>query len=80
MVNTASNCGYTNQYTELQQLAEQYTDKLMVLGFSANDFAEQEEGNDHAIEQFCQLNFGVSFPLMQKSVLVKSAAQNHVYQ
>jgi glutathione peroxidase len=80
LVNTASNCGYTNQYTELQQLAEQYSDNLVVLGFPANDFAEQEQDNDQAIQQFCQLNFGVSFPLMQKSVVVKSAQQNPVYQ
>jgi glutathione peroxidase len=80
LVNTASNCGYTNQYTELQQLAEQYSDSLVVLGFPANDFAEQEQDNDQAIQQFCQLNFGVSFPLMQKSVVVKAAEQNPVYQ
>lgn len=80
LVNTASNCGYTNQYTELQQLAEEYSDSLVVLGFPANDFAEQEQDNDQAIQQFCQLNFGVSFPLMQKSVVVKAAEQNAVYQ
>jgi glutathione peroxidase len=80
LVNTASNCGYTNQYTELQQLADQYSDSLVVLGFPANDFAEQEQADDQAIQQFCQLNFGVSFPLMQKSVVVKAAEQNPVYQ
>ncbi|MFD2719675.1 glutathione peroxidase [Hymenobacter monticola] len=80
LVNTASNCGYTNQYAELQQLAERFPDQLLVLGFPANDFAEQEKDDDHTISQFCQVNFGVSFPLMKKSVVVKQAAQNPVYQ
>ncbi|MBD2715119.1 glutathione peroxidase [Microvirga sp. STR05] len=80
LVNTASNCGYTNQYQELQQLSEQYADQLVVLGFPANDFAEQEKDDDKTIEQFCQVNFGVSFPLMKKSVVVKQPQQNPVYQ
>lgn len=80
LVNTASNCGYTNQYAELQQLAEQFADELVVIGFPANDFAEQERDDDSKIEQFCQVNFGVSFPLMKKSVVVKQPAQNPVYQ
>ncbi|WP_257883381.1 glutathione peroxidase [Hymenobacter sp. DG01] len=80
LVNTASNCGYTNQYEELQQLSEQFSDQLVVLGFPANDFAEQEKADDKAIEQFCQVNFGVSFPLMKKSVVVKKGEQNPVYQ
>ena len=80
LVNTASNCGYTNQYQELQQLSEQYANQLVVLGFPANDFAEQEKDDDKTIEQFCQVNFGVSFPLMKKSVVVKQPQQNPVYQ
>ncbi|MGI4736964.1 MAG: glutathione peroxidase, partial [Janthinobacterium lividum] len=80
LVNTASNCGYTNQYEELQQLSERFPNELVVLGFPANDFAEQEKDDDHTISQFCQVNFGVSFPLMKKSVVVKQAAQNAVYQ
>ena len=80
LVNTASNCSYTNQYADLQQLAEQFADRLVVLGFPANDFAGQEKGDDEAIQQFCQLNFGVSFPLLKKSVVVKQATQNPVYQ
>jgi glutathione peroxidase len=80
LVNTASNCGYTNQYAELQQLSEQFADELVVIGFPANDFAEQERDDDGKIEQFCQVNFGVSFPLMKKSVVVKQPAQNPVYQ
>jgi glutathione peroxidase len=80
LVNTASNCGFTNQYQELQALSEQFAGKLVVLGFPANDFAEQEKDDDKTIEQFCQVNFGVSFPLMKKSVVVKKDAQNPVYQ
>ncbi|SNC66268.1 glutathione peroxidase [Hymenobacter gelipurpurascens] len=80
LVNTASNCGFTNQYEELQQLSEQFADQLVVLGFPANDFAEQEKDDDKTIEQFCQVNFGVSFPLMKKSVVVKQGEQNPVYK
>lgn len=80
LVNTASNCGYTGQYEELQQLQEQFANQLVVLGFPANDFAEQEKADDQAISQFCQVNFGVSFPLMKKSVVVKQPQQNAVYQ
>lgn len=80
LVNTASNCGYTNQYADLQKLSERYADKLVVLGFPANDFKEQEKGSDEDIAQFCKLNFGVTFPLMKKSVVVKEGGQNPVYQ
>jgi glutathione peroxidase len=80
LVNTASNCGFTRQFEELQQLHEQYADKLVILGFPANDFKEQEKGSDADIAQFCQLNFGVTFPLMQKSRVVKGPGQHPVYQ
>ncbi len=80
LVNTASDCGYTNQYDDLQKLADRYMDKLMVIGFPANDFKQQEKGSDNEIAQFCKLNFGVTFPLMQKSIVVKSAGQNPVFQ
>ena len=80
LVNTASNCGYTNQYDDLQKLSEEYKDKLMVLGFPANDFKEQEKGNDTTIAEFCKINFGVTFPLLQKSSVVKSPQQNPVFQ
>lgn len=80
LVNTASNCGYTSQYDDLQKLSEQFKDKLVVLGFPANDFKEQEKGTDTEIAEFCRKNFGVSFPLMQKSVVIKSADQNPVFQ
>jgi glutathione peroxidase len=79
LVNTASDCGYTNQYEDLQKLSEQYQDKLMVIGFPANDFKEQEKGNDAAIAEFCKSNFGVTFPLASKSTVIKTAAQNPVF-
>lgn len=80
LVNTASDCGYTNQYADLQKLYDQYKNKLLVIGFPANDFKEQEKGTDEEIAQFCQKNYGVTFPVMKKSVVIKSAQQNPVYQ
>ena len=80
VVNTASDCGYTNQYDDLQKLAATYKDKLIVLGFPANDFKEQEKGTNDEIAKFCKANFGVTFPLMQKSVVIKSPQQNPVFQ
>jgi len=80
LVNTASDCGYTNQYADLQKLYDQFKDKLLVIGFPANDFKEQEKGSDEEIAQFCQKNYGVTFPVIKKSVVIKSAEQNPVYQ
>ncbi len=79
LVNTASNCGYTGQYDSLQSLSEQYKGQLIVLGFPSNDFKEQEKSSDAEINQFCQINFGVTFPLMKKSVVTKQAEQNSVF-
>jgi glutathione peroxidase len=80
LVNTASECGYTPQYHELQELSNKYRNKLVVLGFPANDFGEQEKGNDAAIASFCKKNYGVSFPLAQKSSVVKGNVQNKVFE
>jgi len=80
LVNTASDCGYTKQYDELQKLYEENKDKLVVIGFPANDFKEQEKGTDEEIAQFCKLNFGVTFPLMQKSTVIRSPQQNIIFQ
>ena len=66
VVNTASKCGYTPQYAELQKLADQYKDKVVVVGFPANNFAQQEPGADSEIKTFCQKNYGVTFPLSTK--------------
>jgi glutathione peroxidase len=79
-VNTASDCGYSNQYNQLQELSQKYKDKLVVLGFPANDFKEQEKGSDQEIAAFCKANYGVSFPLMSKSVVIRSDQQNPVFQ
>ena len=80
LVNTASDCGYTGQYDDLQKLSEQYKDKLVVIGFPANDFKEQEKGTDDEIASFCKKNFGVSFPLMRKSSVIKGASQNKIFE
>jgi glutathione peroxidase len=80
LVNTASDCGYTGQYNDLQKLCEKYKDKLVIIGFPANDFKEQEKGTDEEIATFCKLNFGVSFPLMKKSCVVKGANQNKIFE
>lgn len=67
IVNTASKCGYTKQYAELQKLADTYKGKLVVIGFPANNFGGQEPGENLNIKEFCQKNFGVTFPLAEKS-------------
>ncbi|HYE53405.1 MAG TPA: glutathione peroxidase [Chitinophagaceae bacterium] len=80
LVNTASNCGYTGQYDDLQKLHEQFGDKLLIIGFPANDFKEQEKGSDAEIAEFCRINFGVTFPLAKKSTVVKSNDQNEIFK
>jgi glutathione peroxidase len=80
LVNTASDCGYTGQYAELQKLYQQHKGKIMVIGFPANDFKQQERKTDEEIEKFCTYNFGVSFPLAAKTVVIKSPEQNEVYK
>jgi glutathione peroxidase len=79
LVNTASNCGYTNQYDDLQKLYQQFNNQLEIIAFPANDFKEQEKGNDNDIAQFCKVNYGVTFPLAKKSVVVKAADQNNIF-
>ncbi len=79
IVNTASDCGYTAQYENLEKLSKQFAGSLVVVGFPANDFKNQETKDDQAIAAFCQKNYGVSFPLMSKSVVIKSNNQNPVY-
>lgn len=80
LVNTASKCGFTKQYAGLQQL---YTAKqaqgLVILGIPSNDFLSQEPGTDGDIKEFCQRNFGVTFPLMAK-LTVKGEAQAPLYR
>ena len=66
VVNTASECGYTPQYKELQALYEKYNEKLVVVGFPANNFGGQEPGSNTEIKSFCELNYGVKFPMAAK--------------
>ncbi|KMM83751.1 glutathione peroxidase [Pseudomonas taetrolens] len=67
VVNTASKCGFTPQYAGLEALWQQYKDRgLVVLGFPCNQFGQQEPGDEAAIAGFCEVNFGVSFPLFKK--------------
>ncbi|MBN2632152.1 MAG: glutathione peroxidase [Bacteroidales bacterium] len=66
IVNTASKCGFTPQYEDLQQLHEQFGQKLVILGFPANDFMNQEPGTAEEIRQFCDEKYSVTFTLMEK--------------
>ncbi|MBP6338745.1 MAG: glutathione peroxidase [Vitreoscilla sp.] len=80
IVNTASQCGFTPQYKGLQALWEQYEPMgLTVLGFPSNEFGGQEPGDNDEISSFCELNFGVNFPLMAK-VEVNGAQAHPLYQ
>lgn len=67
LVNTASECGFTKQYAGLQELSEKYGDKLVVIGFPANNFGGQEPGSNTEIQGFCEKNYGVTFLLAAKS-------------
>jgi len=80
LVNTASDCGYTGQFEELEKLYQAHKEKLIVLGFPANDFKNQEKDTDENIATFCRVNFGVTFPLLQKSKVVKGTGQNEIFQ
>jgi glutathione peroxidase len=80
IVNTASKCGFTPQYSELQKLFETYKDKdFIIVGFPANNFLWQEPGKNEEIAAFCQRNYGVTFPMMSK-ISVKGSKKHPVYQ
>jgi len=79
VVNTASKCGYTPQYEALQKVADQYKDKLVIVGFPANNFGGQEPGSDGEIVEFCKKNYGVTFPLASK-VSVKGDDTAPIYK
>jgi len=79
IVNTASQCGYTPQYAELQKLYEKYQDKLVVIGFPANNFGGQEPGSNAEIAGFCKRNYGVSFPMTEK-VSVKGEDAHPIFK
>ncbi|UAY52385.1 glutathione peroxidase [Ferruginibacter albus] len=79
IVNTASLCGNTPQYADLEKLYEQYKGKLVIVGFPANNFHEQEPGTNAEIKEFCTKNYGVSFPMAAK-VSVKGDDIAPIYQ
>ena len=80
VVNTASACGFTPQFAGLQQLWQDYRDKgLVIVGFPSNEFGGQDPGSNGEIAEFCQLNYGVSFPMMAK-VKVNGADAHPLWQ
>ncbi|KAF9540771.1 glutathione peroxidase gpx1 [Mortierella hygrophila] len=79
VVNVASKCGFTDQYAELESIYKKYKDKgFTVIGFPCNQFGGQEPGTEEEIESFCQVNFGVTFPLMAK-IDVNGKSEDPVY-
>lgn len=80
IVNTASKCGYTPQYADLQKIYDEYGgDDFVIIGFPANNFAKQEPGSNESIKDFCERNYGVSFPMMSK-ISVKGNDIAPIYQ
>jgi len=80
VVNTASECGLTPQYKDLEAIYEKYKDKnFVIIGFPANNFGAQEPGSDSQIAQFCKMNYGVTFPMMSK-ISVKGEDKHDVYK
>lgn len=77
-VNVASKCGFTPQYKELQELSDTYKENLVVIGVPCNQFGKQEPGNSEEIQEFCQVNYGVSF-LMTEKIDVKGENQHPLY-
>jgi len=77
-VNVASKCGFTPQYKDLEKLHQEYNDKLVVVGVPCNQFGKQEPGNSDEIQEFCQVNYGVSFLITEK-VDVKGPNQHPLY-
>ncbi len=79
IVNTASKCGYTKQYTELEKLYKKYQDKLVIIGFPANNFGGQEPGTNAEIKEFCSSTYQVTFPMAAK-ISVKGDDIHPLYQ
>ena len=79
IVNTASECGYTPQYEDLQELHEKFGNKITILGFPANNFGGQEPGSNTQIAMFCKKNYGVTFQMFEK-ISVKGNDQHPLYQ
>jgi glutathione peroxidase len=79
LVNVASKCGYTKQYAQLQELYETHGDKIVILGFPANNFGGQEPGSNEEIKAFCDAEFGVTFPMFEK-ISVKGVDKHPLYR
>ncbi|MAZ61577.1 MAG: glutathione peroxidase [Candidatus Marinimicrobia bacterium] len=79
IVNVASKCGYTYQYGGLQNLYEEYSDKIEIIGIPSNDFMWQEPGKNKDIQTFCSVNYGVTFPIIKKTVVKKNINQHPIY-
>lgn len=80
VVNTASKCGLTPQYKDLEKIYNEYKDKgFVIVGFPANNFGKQEPGTNAEIETFCEMNYGVTFPMMSK-ISVKGSDMHPIYQ
>lgn len=80
IVNTASKCGLTPQFEQLQSLYDEYKDEnFTIIGFPSNDFMGQDPGSNDEIAEFCQLNYGVTFPMMEK-IIVKGKEKHPLYQ
>lgn len=79
LVNVASECGYTKQYSDLEKLYTTYKDKLVIIGFPCNQFGGQEPGTEEEIEKFCNSKYVVTFPLTTK-IAVKDSAQHPIYK
>lgn len=78
IVNVASKCGFTSQYKDLQKLYDRYNDKLVIIGVPCNQFGKQEPGNAEEIESFCEINYGVTFPITEK-IDVKGTNQHPLF-
>lgn len=79
IVNTASKCGFTPQYKELEEVYEKYKDNFIIVGFPANNFLHQEPGSASQIREFCTKNYGITFPLMEK-ISVKGDKMHPLYK
>ena len=80
IVNSASDCIYTTQYQALEYFYAENKNNLIVLGFPTNDFKKQESKTDHHIAAFCKKHFGITFPVMKKTSVLKSTHQHEVFE
>jgi glutathione peroxidase len=80
IVNTASDCGFTAQYQQLEKLYQLKKDSLVIIGFPSNDFKEQEKADNKSIENFCKKFYGVTFLLSEKTTVLKDNHQHQVFE